>query len=87
MPLYYFHIRNGDTIRDTDGTELPDHDSARAHANGVARELMENSDGILGDEWSNWRMIVHDEDGDEVTSFGFSEVDKNAGDGNGSGAR
>jgi len=85
MPLYYFHIHNGDRIRDTDGTELPDHDSARAHANGVARELMEHSEGILGDEWSNWRMIVHDEDGDEVASFGFSEV-KDASNGDG-GAR
>ena len=74
MPLYYFHIQNGEMIRDSDGTDLPDHHSARAHANGVARELMENSEGILGDEWSNWRMIVHDEDGDEVLSFNFSDV-------------
>jgi len=74
MPLYYFHVRNSELIRDVDGTELPDHDSARAHANGVARELMENSEGILGDEWSNWRMIVHDEAGDEVLSFNFSDV-------------
>ncbi len=83
MPLYYFDIHDGDMIRDSDGTELPDHDSARAHANGVARELMANSEGMLGDGWSNWRMIVHDEDGEEVTSFGFSEVGKDGNAGNG----
>jgi hypothetical protein len=40
MPLYYFHIRNGDQLEvDPDGTELPDLDAALTEALKVAREL------------------------------------------------
>jgi hypothetical protein len=41
MPMYYFHIRDGDKFEvDPDGTELPDIDAARAEALKVAQELM-----------------------------------------------
>ena len=32
MPWYYFHVTDGSTIPDTDGTELPDETSARREA-------------------------------------------------------
>jgi hypothetical protein len=81
MPMYYFHLRNTDLIRDVDGTELPDEDAARAHANGVARELMYRSEGMLERDWSDWSMIVHDEIGDEVFSFPFLDMRSESGDG------
>ncbi len=74
MPMYYFHLRNKDTIEDIDGTDLPDVDAAREHANGVARELTFKSSGILGEDWSNWSMVVHDGDGVEMFSFEMSDV-------------
>ncbi len=74
MPLYFFHMRNSDTIADTDGTELADHTAAQTHARGVARELMYRNDGMLGRDWSSWCMAVHDEGGEELFSFPFSDL-------------
>jgi hypothetical protein len=74
MPMYYFNLRNTDTINDVDGTELADDDAARAHGTTVARELMFNSEGMLDQDWSQWSMAVNDKDGEELFSFPFSEV-------------
>ncbi len=75
MPMYYFHLRDTDTIADVDGTELPDRDAARDHAHGVARELMYKSGGMLDESWLHWTMIVHDADGAEIFSLPFRDVD------------
>jgi len=74
MPMYYFHLRDQDTLTDVDGTELPDDHAARAHATGVARELMSRSGGILGEGWARWTMIVHDHAGDEVVVFPMIDI-------------
>jgi hypothetical protein len=37
-----------------------------SHALVVARELMFNSTGILGQRWSAWTMLVKDKDGKNV---------------------
>lgn len=74
MPMFYFNIRGRDTITDIDGTDLPDHDAARAHGEHVARELMQNSDGILDQRWASWTMVVCDADGEEVHRIAFSEL-------------
>jgi hypothetical protein len=37
MPMYYFHLRDGEPVRDVDGTELLNLVEARRHALGVAR--------------------------------------------------
>jgi hypothetical protein len=40
VPLYYFHIRDGnELIRDEEGTELPDPAAAKAEALASARDL------------------------------------------------
>lgn len=80
MPMYYFHLRNKTTIEDLDGTDLPDADAAREHANGVARELTFKTSGIHGEDWSNWSMVAHDSDRVELFSFEMSDV-KDNGDG------
>jgi len=74
MPMYYFHLRDQDTLTDVDGTELPDDRAARTHAAGVARELMSRSGGILGEDWESWTMVVHDAAGDEVVAFAMSDM-------------
>jgi hypothetical protein len=74
MPMYFFDLRDSDTLVDSDGTDLPDVNAARTHANNVARELMFKSKGLFNDRWSNWSMAVHDADGEELFSFPFTDV-------------
>ena len=58
MPLFYFILKNGQyTIPDSEGEELADLNAARAHAAGVARELMRNRDIKA----RAWRLEVCDE--------------------------
>ncbi len=47
MPMYYFHLRNQDHITDVDGTELPDIEAAREHAETVALELTFKSHSFM----------------------------------------
>lgn len=72
MPMYYFHLRDQQTVQDVDGTELADTDAARAHADNVAQELKFKTDEFLGHEWSRWSMCVNDHEGNELFSFPMS---------------
>jgi len=74
MPMYYFHLRDDEKITDVDGTELVDLAAARSHADGVAQELTFKSTGILGEEWSKWTMVVHDDDDLELFSFPMTDA-------------
>jgi hypothetical protein len=74
MPMYYFHLRDQDTVQDVDGTELADIDAARAHADAVARELKFETNTFLDEEWSKWSMHVEDGEGLELFSFEMSQV-------------
>ena len=74
MPMYYFHLRDQETVQDVDGTELADIDAARAHADAVAQELKFETDRFLDEEWSKWSMRVHDEEGLELFSFPMADV-------------
>jgi|SRR5712671_162814 len=60
MPRYFFNLNDGrKVIPDVEGTELPDDDSARAHAAQVARELARNRE----EESRSWRLAVCDAQG------------------------
>jgi hypothetical protein len=60
MPRYFFNLNDGQKIiPDLEGTELPDDDSARAHAVQVARELARNRER----ETRSWRLAVCDAEG------------------------
>ena len=74
MPMYYFHLRDQDTVHDVDGTDLADTDAAREHAEAVARELKFKNDEFLDERWSEWSMHVHDGEGQEVFSFPMADV-------------
>src|SRR3974377_257754 len=59
MPRYFFNLKTHDKIiRDTEGTELPDENSARAHAHDVACELVANR---KMKETRLWRLSVRNE--------------------------
>jgi hypothetical protein len=77
--MYFFHLRDQDTIHDVDGTDLADHDAAREHAETVAKELKFKTSTFEDEAWSRWTMHVHDADGEEVFSFPMGDV--NGGDG------
>jgi hypothetical protein len=47
MPLYFFHLTNGDNVPDEDGEEFDLIEAARRHAMAVARELSRNRPGAL----------------------------------------
>jgi Domain of unknown function (DUF6894) len=72
--MYYFNVRDTDTLADVDGTELADEAAARAHARAVANELMVGSEGMLDRKWSDLSMAVHDDDGVELFSFPFRDA-------------
>jgi Domain of unknown function (DUF6894) len=55
MPRYYFHLSNKRCVTDPYGTVLLDKKAAMSHALVVARELMFNSPGMLGQRWSGRR--------------------------------
>jgi Domain of unknown function (DUF6894) len=77
MPMFYFDLRPHDaankTIADPDGTDLPDQDAARKHANTVARELIYRSERLCSSDWSTWTMSVQDDKGTELFSFAMTD--------------
>lgn len=73
MPMYYFHLYDGASLRDDQGTELIDLAAARDHAAGVARELTFQSTGFMQEAWSAWTMRVHNHDGTELFSLAMSD--------------
>jgi hypothetical protein len=73
MPRYFFNLNDGQKIiPDLEGTELPDDDSARAHAVQVARELARNRER----ETRSWRLAVCDAEGTLRFELLFGAMDE-----------
>ena len=73
MPRYFFNLNDGrKVIPDLEGTELPDDDSARAHAVQVARELARNRER----ETRSWRLAVCDAEGTLCFELLFGSMDE-----------
>jgi hypothetical protein len=66
MPLYKFHIRDGDRFEDDEGVSLPDDPSARAHAMGIVHELQKADEA----SWRDFTMEVR-RDGQLVWEIPF----------------
>lgn len=60
MPRYFFHTADGSYARDTDGTELPDHRSARKEAIKYAGSVLTHDPDLLWDG-RDFRVEVTDE--------------------------
>jgi len=72
MPRYFFNLNDGEKIiPDLEGTELPDDDSARAHAAQVARELARNRE----QQTRSWRLAVCDAHGTLCFELLFASID------------
>jgi Domain of unknown function (DUF6894) len=73
MPRYHFHLRDYGTVHlDLEGTELPDVNAARTHAEGVAEELMRHSSFRT----RYWSLGVEGGRGESKFDLFFADVDE-----------
>ena len=71
MSRYFFNLHNGrQIVPDLEGTELPDHDSARAHGCQVVRELARNREQTT----RSWRLVVCDAQGALCFELPFASI-------------
>ncbi len=75
MPRYYFQVRDGESLPDREGTDLPDYYAAQVEALSTAGELLRD----LGANFWNraeWRMEVTDEQGRVLFVLRFSAEER-----------
>jgi hypothetical protein len=65
MPRYFFHVQDGSSSPDTDGTELPDIYTAQAQAIRTSGEILRDMGAKFWDG-AEWKMEVADERGDTL---------------------
>jgi hypothetical protein len=71
MPRYFFHVIDGYTARDTDGTDLPDIYAAQEQAIHMSGEILRDMGGKF---WNGteWKLEVADEYGQILFVLRFS---------------
>ena len=70
MPRYFFHIIDGITLRDHEGTELPDVQTARSVAIRTSGEILHDMGERFWDG-TEWHLEVTDEWGRELFVLHF----------------
>jgi uncharacterized protein DUF6894 len=75
MPRYFFHVHDGSSTRDKEGTELPDIFAAQEEAIHLSGELLREMGGKFwnGEEWS---LDVTDEAGRILFTLRFSAEER-----------
>ena len=71
MPRYFFHVHDGFSTRDTDGSDLPDIFSAQAEAIRLSGELLREMGTKLWDGME-WSLTVTDENEGALFILRFS---------------
>ena len=73
MPRFFFHVRDGQDLPDTEGTELPNLAAVRTEALKASGEMLRDNKG-RAEFWSghDWTMNVHDEAGRPVLTLRFA---------------
>ena len=71
MPRYFFHVEDGFSTKDVEGTELPDIYMAQEEAIRLSGELLREMGGKF---WNGtaWRLTVTDETGSILFRLRFS---------------
>jgi hypothetical protein len=71
MPRYFFHVRDGYTARDSEGTELPDIYAAQEQAIHMSGEILRDMGGKF---WNGteWKLEVTDEHSEVLFVLRFS---------------
>jgi hypothetical protein len=62
MPRYFFHIEDGSTVRDEEGTELEDMAVAKCEAVKLAGQMICDSASSFWDK-EEWKLTATDERG------------------------
>jgi hypothetical protein len=75
MPRYFFNLVGEHSVRDSDGLELADEESARLHAIELAQALMRRT-RLFRFNPAQWSMQLVDADRREVAVIPFSEAAK-----------
>ena len=73
MPRYFFHVRDGQDLPDTEGSELPDLRAVRDEALRSSGEMLCDTEGTA-EFWTGhpWTMNVVSEHGRPVLTLRFS---------------
>lgn len=71
MPRYFFYVRDGNTIPDAEGTELPDIYTAQEQAIRTSGTILREKGARFWDG-TEWRMEVTDEQGTFLLVLRFS---------------
>ena len=77
MPRYFFHVYDGSSSLDTDGTELPDIYTAQALAIRTSGEILRDM-GAKFWNGTEWKLEVADERGDTLFVLRFSAEERPA---------
>jgi hypothetical protein len=77
MPRYFFHVHDGCSLLDTEGTELPDWQAARLEAISLAGDILKQDAQriALGEDW---RIEVTDHTGLVLFQMTFLVVESPA---------
>ncbi len=75
MPRYFFHVTDGYSERDTEGTELPDIYAAQHQAVRTSGELLRDMGGKFWDG-TEWKLEVADERGQVLFALRFSAEER-----------
>jgi hypothetical protein len=72
MPRYFFHVQDGATILDDEGTELPDLAAAKDEAISTSGQMLK--DGGIISLWNGtpWKMWVTNEAQKTLFTVNFS---------------
>ena len=75
MPRYFFHVYDGYSSLDTDGTELPDIYTVQAEAIRTSGEILRDMGAQFWDG-TEWRLEVADERGQILFILRFSAEER-----------
>ena len=75
MPRYFFHVLDGYSSRDTDGSELPDIYAAQHMAIRTSGEILRDMGAKFWDG-TEWTMEVADERGQVLFILRFSAEER-----------
>ena len=71
MPRYFFHVYDGYSALDEDGTELPDIYTAQTEALRMSGELLRDIGAKFWND-TEWKLVVGDEHGRTLFVLRFS---------------
>ena len=75
MPRYFFHVHDGASLPDQDGTELPDIYTAQAQAIRTSGEILRDTGAKFWDGTA-WRLEVADARGQVLFVLHFSAEER-----------